>query len=119
MPFYSRHSSDGRDRFLGDIQDEEEYDQFMKMIFISSSFTDEIQNHYDSSDADVLPTSSSEEEKIDKTKKYQREYHRKYYKEKHAKTIHCVEFCGKTLSDSSNIRRHEKSKRCTEAKTNV
>ena len=31
----------------------------------------------------------------------------------------CVEFVEKTLSDSSNIRRHEKSKRCTEAKTNV
>ena len=61
MPFYSKHSSDGRDRFLGDIQNEEKYDQFMKMIFISSSFTDEIQSHYDSSDADVLPTSSSEE----------------------------------------------------------
>ena len=45
MPFYSRHSSDGRDRFLGGIQDEEEYDQFMKMIFISSNFTDEIQSH--------------------------------------------------------------------------
>ena len=45
MPFYSRHSSDGRDRFLGDIQDEEEYDQFMNTIFISSSFTDEIQSH--------------------------------------------------------------------------
>ena len=36
MAFYSRHSSDGRDRFLGDMQDKEEYDQFMKMIFISS-----------------------------------------------------------------------------------
>ena len=57
MPFYSRHSSDGRDRFLGDIHDEEEYDQFMKMIFVSSNFTDEIQSHYDSSDADVLPPS--------------------------------------------------------------
>ena len=68
MPFYSRHSSDGRDRFLGGIHDEEEYDQFMKMIFISSNFTDEIQSHYDSSEADVLPSSSSEEEKIDKTK---------------------------------------------------
>ena len=44
------------------------YDQFMKMIFISSSFTDEIQSHYDSSDADVLPPSSSEEEKVDKNK---------------------------------------------------
>ena len=41
MPFYSRHSSDVRDRFLGGIHDEEEYDQFMKMIFISSNFTDE------------------------------------------------------------------------------
>ena len=28
MPFYRRHSSDGRDRVLGEIQDEEEYDQF-------------------------------------------------------------------------------------------
>ena len=70
VPFYSRHSSDGRDRFLGDIRDEEEYDESMKMIFISSNFTDEIQNHYDSSEADVLPPSSSEEEKIDdKTRK--------------------------------------------------
>ena len=94
MPFYSRHSSDGRDRFLGDIQDEEEYDQFMKMIFISSSFTDEIQSHYDSSDADVLPSSSTEEEKVDKTRKYQREYHRKYYKEKQQQPYMC-RICGK------------------------
>ena len=118
MPFYSRHSSDGRDRFLGDIQDEEDYDQFMKTIFISSSFTDEMQSHYDSSEADVLPPSSSEEEKVDKKRKYQREYHRKYYKEKQQKPYTC-KFCGKTISDSSNIRRHEKSSRCTEAKTTV
>ena len=118
MPFYSRHSSDGRDRFLGGIHDEEEYYQFMKMIYISSNFTDEIQSHYDSSEADVLPTSSSEEERIDKTKKYQREYHCKYYKEKQQQPYMC-RICGKTLSDSSNIKRHEKSKRCTEAKTNV
>ena len=96
MPFYSRHSSDGRGRFLGDIHDEEEYDQFMKMIFISSNFTDEIQSHYDSSDADALPPSSSEEEKIDKTKKYQKEYHRKYYKEKQQQPYMC-RICGKTL----------------------
>ena len=44
----------------------------MKMIFISSNFTDEIQSRYDSSDADVLPPSSSEEEESDKTKKYQK-----------------------------------------------
>ena len=118
MPFYSRRSSDGRDRFLGGIHDEEEYDQFMKIIVISSNFTDEIQSHYDSSDADVLPPSSSEEEKVDKTRKYQREYHRKYYKEKMQKPYTC-KFCRKTLSDSSNIKRHEKSKRCTETKTNV
>ena len=118
MPFYSRHSSDGTDKFLGGIHDEEEYDQFMKMIFISSNFTDEIQSHYDSADADVLPSSSTEEEKIDKTKKYQREYHRKYYKEKMQKPYTC-KFCRKTLSDSSNIKRHEKSKGCTEAKNHV
>ena len=117
MPFYSRHSSDGRDRFLGGIHDEE-YDQFMNMIYISSNFTDEIQSHYDSSDADVLPSSSTEEEKIDKTKKYQREYHRKYYKQKQQQPYMC-RICGKTLSDSSNLKRHEKSQRCAKAKTNV
>ena len=68
MPFYSRHSSDGRDRFLGGIHDEEDYDQFMKMIFISSNVTDEIQSHYDSSEADVIPSSSTEEEKVHKKK---------------------------------------------------
>ena len=72
MPFYSRHSSDGRGRFLGDIHDEEEYDQFLKMFFISSNFTDEMQGHYDTSEADAWPPSSSEEEKIDKTKKYKK-----------------------------------------------
>ena len=115
MPFYSRHSSDGRDRFLGDIHDEEDYDQFMKMIFISSNFTDEIHSHYDSSEADVLPPSRSEEEMIETTRKYQREYHRKYYKEKQQQPYMC-RICGKTLSDSSNLKSHEKSKRCTIAR---
>ena len=103
MPFYSRHSSDGRDKSLGGIHDEEEYDQFMKMIFISSNFTDEIQSHYDCSEADVLPPSSSEEEKVDKIRKYQKEYHRKYYKEKQQQPYMC-RICGKTLSDRSNIK---------------
>ena len=107
MPFYSRHSSDGRDRFLGDIQDEEEYDQFMKMIFISSNFTDEIQSHYDSSEADVLPPSSSEEEKVDKKRKYQREYHRKYYKER-CKNHTLVSFVGK-LFPTAQISKDTKS----------
>ena len=79
------------------------------MIYISSKFTDEIQRHYDSSDADVLPPSSSEEEKIEKTRKYQREYHRKYYKEKQQQPYMC-RICGKTLSDISNTKRHEKLK---------
>ena len=113
MPFYSRHSSDGRDRFLGDIHDEEDYDQFMKIFIRSnfSNFTDEIQSHYDSSEANVLPPSSSEEEKIDRTKNYQREYHRKYYKEKQQQPYMC-RICGKTLSGSSNLKSHEKSERC-------
>ena len=58
---------------------------------------------------------SSEEEKITKTKEYQKEYHGKYYKEKHQQTYMC-RICGKNLSDSSNIKRLEKSERCREAK---
>ena len=63
---------------------------------------DEIQSHYDSSDADVLTPSSSEEEKIEKIKRYQREYHRKYYKEKQQQQQqpYMCRICGKTLSDS-------------------
>ena len=56
-------------RLLGDVHDEEEYDQFLKKILISSNFAHEIPSQYDSSEADVLPPSSSEEEKIDKTRK--------------------------------------------------
>ena len=71
----------------------------MKMNFMSSNFTDEIQRHYDSSDPDVLPPSSSEEEKIDKTRKYQREYHRKCYKEKQQRPYMC-RICGKLFPTS-------------------
>ena len=66
-----------------------------------------------SSDADGLPPSSSEEEKIEKTRKYQKEYHRKYYKEKQQQPYMC-RICGRTLSV-----RQEKSKRCTKAKNIV
>ena len=72
------------------MHDEEEYDQSMKMIFISAS-------HYDSSEADVFPPASSEEEQIDKTKKYQKEYYRKYYEEKHQQPYMCG-ICGKIFS---------------------
>jgi len=87
----------------------------MKMIFISSNLTDEIQNHYDSSDADVLPPSSSEEKKIDKTKKYQKECHRKYYKEKQQQPYMC-RICGKIFlkalmpKDTKNLKDAQKQK---------
>ena len=64
MPFYSGHPSDGRDRLIGDIHDEEEYDQFLKMNFISSNFTDEIQSHYDSSDADVYRLQAAKKKRL-------------------------------------------------------
>ena len=86
------------------------------MIFISSNFTDEIQNHYDNSDADVLPLSSSEEEKIDKTKKYQKEYHRKCYKEKQRQPYIC-RICGKTLSDISKSKDTKKLENAQKQKT--
>jgi len=73
---------------MEEIHDEKEYDQFMKMIFISSNCTNEIQSRYDSSDAGVLPPSSSEEEESDKTKKYPKK-HRKYYKEKQQQPYMC------------------------------
>ena len=37
------------------------------MIYLNSRFGADIQRHYDSSDADVIPT-SSEEERLNKTK---------------------------------------------------
>ena len=117
MPFYSGQSSDGRDRVFGDVQDEEEYDQFMKLIFIRSNFTDEIQSHYDSSEADVLPPSSSEEETIDKTKIIPKRISQSKYDKEKLQVPYICKFCGKTFSDSPNIKRHEKSKRCIEAKS--
>ena len=101
--------------FLGDIHDEEDYDQFLKKIFISSNFTDEIQSRYDSSEADVLPPSSSEEEKIEKTRKYQREYHRKYYRKKQQQPYMC-RICGKLFptalisEDMKNLKDVQKQK---------
>ena len=65
MPFYSRHSDDGSDIFLGGIHDEYDYNVFMNMIFMNSSFVDDIERHYESSDADVMqsPTDSEETKK--------------------------------------------------------
>ena len=86
MPFYSRHSSDGSDRFLGGVHDEEEEDChnfFMNLIYMSSSFGEDIERHYEGSDADVLPpTSDIEESKEEKEKQYQKEYHKRYFQEK-------------------------------------
>ncbi len=50
------------------------YNNLMKRIFMHSNFTDQIQSHHDSSEADVLQPSSSEEEKNDNIKKYKKEY---------------------------------------------
>ena len=115
MPFYSRHSDDGSDRFLGGIHDEDDYNNFMFNIFMQSSFRSDIERHYDSSYADVLP-SSSEENKHEKMRKYQKEYHNKYFQDKQNKPYTC-NICGKTLSNSSNIKRHEKSRQCIRARS--
>ena len=56
MQFYSRQSDDGSDRLLGGIHDEDDYNDFMNMLFMNSSFADDIEKHYKSSDADVLPS---------------------------------------------------------------
>ena len=43
MPFYSRHSDDGSDRLLGGIHDEDDYNDFMNVLFMNSSFADDIE----------------------------------------------------------------------------
>ena len=116
MPFYSRHSDEGSDRFLGGIHDEDDYNLFMNMYYVNSSFIYDIERHYESSDADVLPRPADcEEIKEDKNKQYQKEYHKTYFQEKLNKPYTC-NMCGKTLSNSSNIKRHEKSKKCMNSK---
>ena len=87
MPFHSRHSSDGRHRLWADVPDEEEYDQFKNKI-VGSNFAHEIPSHSDSSDADVFPPSSSEEEKIDKTRKLPKRIPSKILQIEAAATIH-------------------------------
>ena len=87
MPFHSRHSSDGRHRLWADVPDEEEYDQFKNKI-VGSNFAHEIPSHSDSSDADVFPPSSSEEEKIDKTRKWPKRIPSKILQIEAAATIH-------------------------------
>ena len=68
MTFYSRHSNDISDNYYLNTLDDAEYSSFMSMINMNSRFGEDIQRHYDSSDADVIPT-SSEEERLNKTKK--------------------------------------------------
>ena len=80
-----------------------------KWSLSDSNFSDEIQmSLLIRSEADVLPPSSSEEEKIEKTRNYQKEYHRKYYKEKQQKPYMC-RICGKTLSSTALISKDTKS----------
>ena len=91
----------------------------MNMIFISSSFTDEIQSHYDSSEADVLPPSSSEEEKIEKTREYQRELPSQILQREAADNHTCVEFVEKLFPTALISEDMKSLRRCTEAKTTV
>ena len=79
---------------------------------MNSRFGADIQRHYDSSDADVIPT-SSEEEILNKTKK--QAYQSKYSQEKQNHPYTC-NMCGKTMGNSSNIKRHEKSRKCQKAR---
>ena len=60
---------------LGGIHDEDEYNGFMNMLFMNSSFADDIERHYKSSDADVMQSpTDSEEIKENKQKQYQKDY---------------------------------------------
>ena len=91
MPFYSRHSDDGRDRLLGGIHDEDDYNDFMNMLFMNSSFADDIERHYKSSDADVLPSpTDSEETKENKEKQYQRIIIKNTFKKNLINLIHVI-----------------------------
>ena len=63
----------------------------MNMLFMNSSFADDIERHYKSSDADVLPSpTDSEETKENKEKQYQKDYHKKYFQENLIKLIHVI-----------------------------
>ena len=74
MPFYSRHSDDGSDRLLGGTHDEEvDYNDFMSMLFMNSSFADDMERHYKSSDADVLPSPTDSEETRENKEKQRNE----------------------------------------------
>ena len=112
MPFYSRHFNDISDNYYLNTLDDDEYSSFTSMIYMNSRFGADIQRHYDSSDADVIPT-SSEEERLNKTKK--QAYQSKYFQEKQNHPYTC-NMCGKTMSNSSNIKRHEKSRKCQKAR---
>ncbi|MCR9134225.1 MAG: hypothetical protein NXI08_16785 [bacterium] len=101
MPFYSRHSDDISDNYYLSTLDDGEYNSFMRMIYTNSRFGADIQSHYDSSDADVIPT-SSEEERPQKTK--EQAYQSKHFQEKQNRPD-TFNICGKTLSNSSNIKK--------------
>ena len=122
MPLYSRHSSDGRDRFfLGDIHDAEEFDQSMEMIFISSNFTDEYKV--------IIIVQKQMSYCLQAAKKKRLIRQRNTIKNtivnttKRSSNNHtCVEFVEKlfpTALISKDTKNLKDSKRCTEAKNNV
>lgn len=112
MPLHSRRMDLSNNFFASFYSNNDVYENLMDMLF-ETNLEDEIQSHYESSDADVIPPLNDEEEvdKVEKSRTYQKEYHSKYYKEKQQKPYTC-HICGKKLSDSSNIRRHENTKKC-------
>ena len=85
MPFYSRHSDDRSDNYYLSTLDDDEYSSFMSMIYMHSRFGADIQRHYDSSDADVIPT-SCEEERLNKTK--EQAYQRNIFSRKAEPSLH-------------------------------
>ena len=67
--------------FLGGVHDEYDYNVFMNMVFMNSRFVDDIERHYESSDADVMQSpTDSEEITENKQKQYQKDYHKNTFK---------------------------------------
>ena len=101
MPFYSRHSSDGRDRFLGDIHDEEEYDRFMKMILSVATLQMKYKVIMIVQKQMLFRLQAAKKKRV--IRQRNKKKHRKYYKERNSSNHTCVESCGKKLFPTALI----------------
>ena len=88
MPFYSRHSSDGRDRFLGDIHDEEEYDRFMKMILSVATLQMKYKVIMIVQKQMLFRLQAAKKKRVIRQRNTKKK-HRKYYKEKQQQPYMC------------------------------